>query len=121
MINTLARILPGTALAAGTTTPPPPPATTPAKGLNIPAVVPDFNSPGVAGMQHATNTLAAYTIVAGVAAIIIGGLMVVLGPRLSFSQAKAMGMGGIIGGFTIGGLVALSTTGVSTIYGWFAH
>lgn len=105
-------------LAAGPTTPPPAPAA--GGGLNLPPIIPDMkNTPGIGGMQQAANSLAAYVIVGGIIAILLGALMVVLAPRLGFSQAKALGMGGIIGGFAVGGIVALSTTGVDTIYGWF--
>ena len=101
-------------LAAPTPTKPPPATSAPAANGQIPPLNPDMNAPGMAGLLHTSDYLAAYVLWACVIAILIGALMVALGPRLGFHSAKSIGMGGVIGGVGLAAVVSLSTTAVNT-------
>ena len=106
-----------------TPTPSPTPSPTPtsaANGLHIPQINPDFNAPGVQGLSSLGNTIAAWVLVLAVIAILLGVVIAVAGPRFGFHGAKSVGMGGVIGGFIVGAVVAMATPGVTTVYGWFA-
>lgn len=105
----------GAALAAAQPSVPP----APGPGLQIPPITPDFNAPGVQGMSSFVNSLAAWGLILAVAAIIIGVILVAIGPRLKFQQASSLGMGGILGGAAVGGVIAMATPAVQTTYGWF--
>ena len=89
-------------------------------GGNIPAITPNFNAPGVAGMVSLGGTIAAWTLVSASICIVLGALLAVFGPRLGFQGAKAIGMGGIIGGLAVGAVVAMATPGVDTVRHWFS-
>ncbi len=103
------------------TTPPAPATSGVAPGVSlIPDLHPDMNAPGMSGLWSFADYLAAYTLGACVLAILLGLLMVALGPRLGFHGAKAIGMGGIIGGVLIGGMVALTTDAVNLTYQKFS-
>lgn len=102
------------AFLADTTTPPATP------GGAIPPITPDFNAPGVKGLTSLGSTIAGWALVLAGIAIILGAVIAVVGPRLGFHGAKAVGMGGIIGGFVMGGVVALATPGVDTVRSWFS-
>ena len=76
-------------LLAPTPTPTKPPATSaPAANGQIPPLNPDMNAPGMAGLLHTSDYLAAYVLWACVIAILIGALMVALGPRLGRSTPR---------------------------------
>lgn len=107
------------------TTPPAPSTSTtvvsfPTNALGIPQIEPDFNGPGIGGLASFGNQLAGWAIVLGGIAVVLGVLIAVVGPRFGFHGAKALGMGGIVGGLVIGAVVAMATPGVATVYGWFA-
>lgn len=106
----------GVALAARTTEPAPP---AEGGGISIPQIDPDFNAPGVEGMTSLVNTVAAWALILAVLAILIGVILVAIGPRLKFQQAASLGMGGILGGAAVGAVVAMATPAVSTTFGWF--
>ncbi|WP_029136897.1 hypothetical protein [Nakamurella lactea] len=88
--------------------------------ISIPDISPNFDAPGVHGLTTLGGMVAAVVLVIAVLAILFGVLLAVFGPRLGFHGAKGLGMGGIIGGFTVGAVVAMATPGVETIYHWFA-
>lgn len=97
-----------------------PPATPATPGGQIPAIVPDFNGPGVKGLTSIGGTIAGWALVLASIAVVLGVMLAVVGPRLGFQGAKAVGMGGIIGGFAMGGVVALATPGVDVVRSWFS-
>lgn len=108
---------PGTSVATtprATTPAPTTVATTGGGGGVMPPLTPDMNAPGMAGLLRTSDYLAAYLLWACVVAILLGALMVALGPRLGFHAAKSMGMGGIIGGVALAAIISLSTTAVNT-------
>lgn len=108
----------GPVLAAPPTTPVPnPPA--PGAAITIPPINPNFNAPGVKGLSSLGDTIAAWVLVLAVIAILLGVLIAVVGPRMGFHGAKSVGIGGVVGGFIVGGVVAMATPGVTTVYGWF--
>lgn len=88
--------------------------------ITIPAMVPTFDGPGVRQMATVGANLAGGVLIAAVIVIILSAGILIIGPRLSFHGAKALGVGGIIGGFFVGGIVALATPGVQTAYHWFS-
>lgn len=93
---------------------PPPPA-----AITIPPINPNFNAPGVKGLSSLGDTIAAWVLVLAVIAILLGVVIAVFGPRVGFHGAKSVGIGGVVGGFAVGGVVAMATPGVTTVYGWF--
>ncbi len=111
----------GMRLAGGLAAPPKtPPPGTPAPKVTIPAFTPNFDAPGVKGLTSLGGMVAAVVLVTAVLAILVGVMLAVFGPRLGFHGAKGLGMGGIVGGFAVGMVVAVATPGVETIYTWFA-
>jgi|GEM_PF-3984892 hypothetical protein len=88
----------GTTLAAATSKPP-----------DVPQVTPDTTAPGVESLQHLVDALAAYALIAALAAIIIGGISWALGERLGMERAASVGKGGVLAGFGLGLLVGAAT------------
>lgn len=85
----------------------------------IPKIVPDFSGPGIAGMTSLGDWMAGIALVSAGIVIILGAMIAALGPRMGFMHAKALGMGGILGGLSVGALVALATPAVGIVGGWF--
>lgn len=77
------------------------------------------DAPGLKGLAKIMNNLAVYALYAAVISMILGILIAVLGPRIGFSHAKALGVGGVIGGMVIAIVVAVSRTTVLSSYSWF--
>lgn len=94
--------------------------TTAAGALGMPQIKPDFTGPGIGGLTTFGSQLAGWALVLGAIAVVLGIIIVIIGPRFGFHGAKALGMGGVVGGFGIGAVVAMATPGVQTVYGWFS-
>ncbi|PRZ34809.1 hypothetical protein CLV47_12341 [Antricoccus suffuscus] len=78
------------------------------------------DAPGLTGLAKLMNNLAVYALYIAVISVILGIVIAVAGPRIGFHHAKALGVGGVVGGFVIGIVVALSRTTVLSGYDWFA-
>lgn len=77
------------------------------------------NAPGLSGLELIINNLAVYGLYLAVAAIILGGIVAVAGPRIGFDHARSRGMGGIVGGIALAGLIAIARLLVNSSYSWF--
>gem|GEM_PF-4311579 len=66
-------------------------------------------SPATAPLKHLVNSIAAYALVAAVAAVLIGGLGWALGTRLGFDSASVAGRNSVVAGLALAFLVGSTT------------
>lgn len=78
------------------------------------------NAPGLAGIESLINSIAVYTLLGGLAAVLLGAAIAVVGPRLGFQHARSVGIGGIVGGFALGALVGVSWILINFMYAMFS-
>jgi hypothetical protein len=78
------------------------------------------NAPGLASIESLVNTIAAYALLSGLAAVILGVSWAVIGPRLGFQNSRSVGLGGVVGGFALGAVVGVSWVGINFMYAVFS-
>jgi hypothetical protein len=95
----------GVILAQAPTTP------TPAPTIQV---NPDgSNAPGLNALQDLVNGLAAYAVIAAVAAVLLGGIAWALGERMGLERASSVGKSGVIAGFGLAFLVGAAAAFVN--------
>jgi hypothetical protein len=71
----------------------------------------DSKAPGINALKDLVNGLAAYAVVAAVAAVLLGGIAWALGERMGLERASTVGKSGVIAGmglaFLVGAAAAL--------------
>jgi hypothetical protein len=65
----------------------------------------DSKAPGINALQDLVNGLAAYAVVAAVAAVLLGGIAWALGERMGLDRASTIGKSGVLAGFGLAFLV----------------
>jgi hypothetical protein len=65
----------------------------------------DSKAPGINALKDLVNGLAAYAVIAAVAAVLLGGIAWALGERMGYDRASMVGKGGVIAGFGLAFLV----------------
>ncbi|WP_433264892.1 hypothetical protein ACQPZF_36395 [Actinosynnema sp. CS-041913] len=78
------------------------------------------NAPGLDAMESLVNSIAMYVLVGGLAAVVIGIGIAVVGPRLGFQHARAIGIGGVVGGVFLGAVVGAAAMLVNFTYSVFS-
>ncbi|CCH29302.1 hypothetical protein ABZ816_35620 [Actinosynnema sp. NPDC047251] len=78
------------------------------------------NAPGLEAMESLVNSIAMYVLVGGLAAVVIGIGIAVVGPRLGFQHARGVGIGGVVGGVFLGAVVGLASILVNFMYSVFS-
>ena len=96
----------GTTLAAATSKPP-----------DVPQVTPDTTAPGVESLQHLVDALAAYALIAALAAIIIGGISWALGERLGMRRLYLLSLLGfsVFSAASLGAGLATTRIGLGAV------
>ncbi|MCK9898855.1 DUF6112 family protein [Frankia sp. Cpl3] len=70
-------------------------------------------APGINALQDLVNGLAAYAVVAAVAAVLLGGIAWALGERMGLDRASAVGKSGVLAGFGLAFLVGAAAAFVN--------
>jgi hypothetical protein len=70
-------------------------------------------APGIDALQDLVNGLAAYAVVAAVAAVLLGGIAWALGERMGLERASSLGKSGVIAGFGLAFLVGAAAAFVN--------
>ncbi|MCM3885943.1 DUF6112 family protein [Frankia sp. R82] len=65
----------------------------------------DSKAPGINALKDLVNGLAAYAVIAAVAAVLLGGIAWALGERMGLERASTVGKSGVIAGFGLAFLV----------------
>lgn len=65
----------------------------------------DTKAPGINALKDLVNGLAAYAVIAAVAAVLLGGIAWALGERMGLERASTVGKSGVIAGFGLAFLV----------------
>ncbi|GAA3848883.1 hypothetical protein GCM10022243_13650 [Saccharothrix violaceirubra] len=78
------------------------------------------NAPGLAAFESMVNSIAMYVLIGGLAAVVIGVGIAVVGPRLGFQHARGVGIGGVVGGVFLGAVVGLASVMINFAYSMFA-
>ncbi|MBL7496766.1 hypothetical protein I6A84_23925 [Frankia sp. CNm7] len=65
----------------------------------------DSKAPGINALKDLVNGLAAYAVVAAVAAVLLGGMAWALGERMGMDRASSVGKSGVLAGFGLAFLV----------------
>jgi hypothetical protein len=85
----------------------------PSPGPSI-VVNPDGSkAPGLNALQELVNGLAAYAVLAAVAAVLLGGIAWALGERMGLERASSVGKSGVIAGFGLAFLVGAAAAFVN--------
>lgn len=71
------------------------------------------NAPGLNALQNLVNGLAAYALIAAVAAVLLGGMAWALGERMGMERASSAGKGGVLAGFGLAFLVGAAAAFVN--------
>ena len=71
------------------------------------------NAPGLNSLQDLVNGLAAYAVIAAVAAVLLGGIAWALGERMGLERASSVGKSGVIAGFGLAFLVGAAAAFVT--------
>ncbi|MEU7524716.1 hypothetical protein AB0A74_03190 [Saccharothrix sp. NPDC042600] len=79
------------------------------------------NAPGLQALESMVNSIAAYVLIGGLAAIVIGIGIAVVGPRLGFQHARGIGIGGVVGGVFLGAVVGMASILVNFTYSVFSQ
>jgi hypothetical protein len=70
-------------------------------------------APGLNALQDLVNGLAAYAVIAAVAAVLLGGIAWALGERMGLERASSVGKSGVIAGFGLAFLVGAAAAFVN--------
>jgi len=73
----------------------------------------ESKAPGINALKDLVNGLAAYAIIAAVAAVLLGGIAWALGERMGLDRASSMGKGGVLAGFGLAFLVGAAAAFVN--------
>lgn len=73
----------------------------------------DSKAPGINALKDLVNGLAAYAVIAAVAAVLLGGIAWALGERMGLDRASAVGKSGVIAGFGLAFLVGAAAAFVN--------
>lgn len=65
----------------------------------------DTKAPGINALKDLVNGLAAYAVIAAVAAVLLGGIAWALGERMGLERASTVGKSSVIAGFGLAFLV----------------
>lgn len=73
----------------------------------------DSKAPGINALKDLVNGLAAYAVIAAVAAVLLGGIAWALGERMGLERASTVGKSGVIAGFGLAFLVGAAAAFVN--------
>jgi hypothetical protein len=73
----------------------------------------ETKAPGINALKDLVNGLAAYAIIAAVAAVLLGGIAWALGERMGLDRASSMGKSGVLAGFGLAFLVGAAAAFVN--------
>ena len=73
----------------------------------------DSKAPGINALKDLVNGLAAYAVIAAVAAVLLGGIAWALGERIGLDRASMVGKSGVIAGFGLAFLVGAAAAFVN--------
>jgi hypothetical protein len=73
----------------------------------------DSNAPGINALKSLVNGLAAYAVIAAVAAVLLGGIAWALGERMGLDRASSVGKSGVLAGFGLAFLVGAAAAFVN--------
>jgi len=73
----------------------------------------DSKAPGINALKDLVNGLAAYAVIAAVAAVLLGGIAWALGERMGLDRASMVGKSGVIAGFGLAFLIGAAAAFVN--------
>ncbi|WP_131749410.1 DUF6112 family protein [Frankia sp. Cppng1_Ct_nod] len=73
----------------------------------------DSKAPGINALKDLVNGLAAYAVIAAVAAVLLGGIAWALGERMGLDRASSIGKSGVLAGFGLAFLVGAAAAVVN--------
>ncbi|WP_322781158.1 DUF6112 family protein [Frankia sp. Cas4] len=73
----------------------------------------DTKAPGINALKDLVNGLAAYAVIAAVAAVLLGGIAWALGERMGLDRASTIGKSGVLAGFGLAFLVGAAAAVVN--------
>ncbi|ABW16613.1 DUF6112 family protein [Frankia sp. Mgl5] len=73
----------------------------------------DSKAPGINALKDLVNGLAAYAVIAAVAAVLLGGIAWALGERMGLDRASMVGKSGVLAGFGLAFLVGAAAAFVN--------